>query len=367
MRTDTTMSHISQPLPPRFCISGANLVTALGNDAPTTGAAWITRRRGLRFFEHEDTKLYTAPAIDVTGRLEGANRIRALLDALLHGFPTLSPTDSLPRPRTHCLLLLPDWLTVQDLQTLCSTVCTGLSARLPETRALDIQYGTGSSALDGYALLRMVMTPPRSQQADHYILIAADSLCEPTILKHNHANGWVGHTGARRLDTAGEAAAGVILSRIPAGAPIPHDQIALSLPAITNPSPEPRWNSTLAGDGTLLKQAWEQALADGGLGLDHIGHVIDDNDDQPWKSEDKLRALERLCEHQQSGFHAQDLHGAGALGHIGVATGPVHWALTDTLHRRCLAPISTVLSTFQHRNGACAAVTLQAGHHTPVR
>lgn len=361
------MSHIPPHLPPRFCIAGANLVTALGNDAPTTGAAWITRRRGLRFFEHEGTKLYTAPAIDITGRTEGANRIRALLNALLHGFPAIAPTDGAPRLHTHCLLLLPDWLIGQDLQTLCDTVRTGLSAWFPEPRGPDIQYSTGSSALDGYALLRWIMTRPRSQQADRYILIAADSLCEPTILKSNHANGWVGHTGARRLDTAGEAAAGVILSPLPTGAPIPHDQIALSLPAITDPGPAPRWNSTLAGDGILLKQAWEQALADGGLGLDHIGHFIDDNDDQPWKSEDKLRALERLCLHQQSGFYAQDLQGAGALGHIGLATGPVHWALAHTLHRRCLAPISTVLSTFQHRNGACAAVTLQAGHHTPVR
>ena len=343
-------------------IAASNLVTALGNDGATTAAAWVSRRRCFRTIEVDGAKLYTAPATDITQSETAFTRIKALLGAVLQDLPTAlrqAPQTHRDSYTLHCMVLLPAWLAPHECQFISDSVRAFVARHVGAAQAVSASAVAGESPLAGHTALQTFMLQSAPAKAQRLVLISADSLCEPTILQRDHAQGLVGHTKARKLDTAGEAAAYVVLDTAAHLHEIPPQQYALHLPAYTAAAPTPRWNSLQVGDGKLFGDTIEQALQAANLQPNNIGHYIDDNEDQNWRNEDRYAAFTRLTREADTTWHAQDLGGAERLGQIGVATGVLHWALTDTLQRRGLAHISTLLSCSQHRDGACAAVVLQ--------
>lgn len=348
---------------PLLHIAASNLVTALGNDGATTAAAWVSRRRCFRTVDVDGAKLYTAPATDITQSETGFARIRALLAAVLKELPAAlgqAPQTHRESYSLHCMMLLPAWLAPHERQFICDSVRAFVAGHVDDAQAVSASSVSGESPLASHiALHAFMLQSPLAKHRQRLVMVVADSLCEPAILHRDHAEGLVGHTKARKLDTAGEAAAYVVLDTAVHPHDIPRQQHALHLPAHTVAAPTSRWNSLQVGDGKLFADAMERALKAADLPLDNIGHYIDDNEDQNWRNEDRYAALSYLTQKTDTTWHAQDLGGAERLGQLGVATGVLHWALADTLQRRGLAHISTLLSCSQHRDGSCAAVLLQ--------
>lgn len=354
-------------------IAAANLVTGLGDDANTTAAAWTAQRRCFRNVEHEGKKLYTAPAIDVTRGHQGVPRIHALLDKVARPLAqTLKQ-----RPQTHnapytsqCLLLLPDWIDPPDQRQLAGLLQGLLSDHAPSP--IEVTCWTDTGPLASHRALRHIMSPHREGDSKHHsghprriVLVAVDSLCDDAILLRDHALGLVGYakagdTPASQAGTAGEAAAALVLDTAHNIRHLPVNAMALHLPTLSEPALSPRWPSNQTGDGQSFSQAVGRALAQAGMSPDSVGHYIDDNEDQMWRTEDRLQGLDRLVQAlQDAEWTARDMGGADRLGQLGIATGAVHWALAATLQRQRLERINTLLSCSQHRNGACAAVALE--------
>lgn len=355
---------------PVLRIAAANVVTALGDDAHTSAAAWISQRRGQRLVQVGDARLYIAPAADITGESTGVQRIQRLLDAALRDLgPTLAklgPADE--QWPLECCLQLPVWLSEDQQQDLGAQTFTRLAAHTRGT--LHVVHEPAPDASAAHRRLASMFQRLRAQALElgrqeafskRLLLIGVDSRCEPSQLHLAHALGHAGHTLDRRLDTAGEAAAYVLLAPEPGVGALLAGALALHPPACTAPADTPRWPGLQHGDGRSLQLAITQALRQAGLSLDRIGLMIDNNEDQPWRNEDQLAAIERLRHTEGMAWLAHNLGFAERLGQVGVATGVAHWALAHALHRHGLLPVSTALSVVQERSGACAAVVLERG------
>lgn len=353
---------------PVLQIAAANVVTALGNDAHTTAAAWVSQRRGQKLVQVGEAQLYTAPVADITQGSAGAERIQRLLDAAVGKLGAVladSETVAAGWP-VECWLQLPAWLSAEQQRGLAEQTCTRLAAQTQG--ALQFVHEPVENAMAAYQRLALIFQRLQLQAQQRgwqealqkrLVLIGVDSRCEPTQLRQAHAQGSAGHTHDRKLDTAGEAAAYVALiprfdiRGVPAGA------LALHPPAMTPPAEAPRWPSALQGDGRLLQQALSQALQQAGLALNNIGLLIDNNEDQPWRNEDQYAAIEYIHHTQGVPWVASKLDCADRLGQLGAATGVVHWALVQALHQHRLLSVSTALSVVQERSGACAAAVLE--------
>lgn len=361
-------------------IAHVRLVTGLGQDARTSAAAWVAQRRCFRNEVIDGKKLFTAPVTNVTQDLQGAPRLRALLDALLPPPSGAKPVPASGVPlNTQAMLLLPDWLLADDQQGLAQQVHERLQILLGAP--LRLTYRATSGTLASHQALHDLMGQPANGAAPtRHLLIAVDSLCEPTVLKREHTQGRVRYAGAHdvpaaQAGTASEAAAMLMLQATPpaevsAGpggrgkahgrAAGPPTVRAIHRPALGSPTSSPRWPSQQQGDGRNFSEPVARALAHAGLPLDDIGGLIDDNEDQAWRTEDRWLGLQRLSlatpDHPWEGRH---LGGAEQLGQLGVATGAVHWAMLAALAHQGLGMANTVLSCTHDPNGACAATVLE--------
>jgi len=365
---------------PSLRIQASTLVTSLGDDLLTTVSAYTARRKNFRYREVDGAKLITAPAGDITQNLQDLQRLNALVQA------AWQPMVQILRDRAPCptlfLLVLPQWLaadpgaaasdtpsattpSLQSIENSFSARCRQLGLHVSAVHAV-----TGGAEACHVALaqaFRWLLAPePAAKQV---LMLAADSLCEPTILLNDYrakrlynkeqSSGWV----------PGEAAAGLLLT------PQPHVetvrealQAGLHLyPPGLGGEPEqcPRWPSNVQGDGRILSDAIGAALVAAQTNPELIQHHVNDSDGSFWRLEDEQAAVDRIVsaarDPQKTQWMPEAFQAAELLGQVGAAWGAVNWALLHGLHQHELINPGLALCTSQDISGHCSANVLALG------
>ena len=357
-------------------IQASTLVTSLGDDLLTNVSAYTARRKNFRYRELDGTKLLTAPARDITGDLQGLQRLNALLQAAWQ--PMVQTLRDRPPAPTLYLLALPQWLAA-DLATTAPHAEPKAQPLRPLIDAFSAQcrqLGLPVSAVQAFSggaevchtalaqAFRWLAQEPTLQQV---VLLAVDSLCDPAILLRDHranrlygreqSSGWV----------PGEAAASLLFTRPPtlsqAKATAPQAGLLLYPPGLSaEPEQSPRWPSDMQGDGRLLTQAMQSALQAAELQPQHIGHHVSDSDGSSWRLEDELAAVDRVLSlasnPQKAQWMPEAFQAAEFTGQVGAAWGALNWALLHGLHQHELIALNRALCISQDISGRCSANVL---------
>lgn len=350
---------------PLLQIERASLATSVGDDTRTTVAAMTA---GLQRFvrqEIEGRQLTTAPAPDLVGQRMGVARLAALLYPALSAL--LDVEDNAPASRrTHCLVAIPVWLSGTERAELSAAIgrlCAQQLRGHTQVHLVPGGFEASYAALQtAFAATAVRPHEPDAEPLAHRIVLAAvDSLCEPAILRRDDAAGLVHQAGNGNGWVAGEAAAAVLLSPVPSIRVVPADRFALHRPAIApaQPGGAARWPGDTQGDGQILQQVLEQALAHAGMQLHHISHGMADIDGSDWRAEDLFGALQRLQAKEGEAWNGAAVEPALRTGQLGAAWGAFHWALAANLHAMGQEQINTVLSFDLDPSGACAAAVME--------
>ncbi|RZJ14156.1 MAG: hypothetical protein EON50_07100 [Acidovorax sp.] len=366
---------------PALHIQASTLVTSLGDDLQTTLSAYTARRKNFRYREVDGAKLIAAPAGDITHSLQGLPRLNALVQA------AWQPMVQILRDRPPCptlfMLVLPQWVasepaapasdassvatpSLQSIENAFSARCRQLD--LPMS---DVQAVAGGAEACHVALAQAFRWLAPEPAARQIVMLAADSLCEPTILLGDYrakrlynkeqSSGWV----------PGEAAAGILLT------PQPHLETArdalqaglLLYPPGLGGEPEqcPRWPSDMQGDGRILSDAIGAALQAAQTRPELIQHHASDSDGSFWRLEDEQHAVDRILsvarDPQKTQWMPEAFQAAELLGQVGAAWGAVNWALLHGLHQHELINPGLALCTSQDVSGRCSANVLALGSH----
>jgi hypothetical protein len=363
----------TSPPAPVLHIRASTLVTSLGDDLLTNVSAYTARKKYFRYHAIDGTKLLTAPARDITGNLQGLQRLNALLQAAWQ--PMVQTLRDRPLAPTLYLLALPEWLASDLASTTPSTdpKAQPLRPLIDAFSAQCRQLGLPVSAVQAFSggsdachaalaqAFRWLAQEPTLQQV---VLLAVDSLCDPAILLRDHranrlygreqSSGWV----------PGEAAASILLTRppTPSQAKEPASQAGLLLlpPGLSaEPEQSPRWPSDMQGDGRLLTQAMQAALQAAELQPQHIGHHVSDSDGSSWRLEDEQAAVDGILSWasnpQKAQWMPEAFQAAEFTGQLGAAWGAVNWALLHGLHQHELITLDRALCTSQDISGRCSA------------
>lgn len=375
--TPPKFSHMPQiPSTPVALIDSA-MYTALGQDTPTSAAAYHAKRRCFVTEEHGNDKLYCAPIATLDRQLTGVRRLQALLEGLwpqVRQMLASSPPDwplhihvSLPADGQENLVKVLAQFCLDSIQkqrnssvssqllaTECSTSPVQWLAKLHQMYAHP-QDTAGT---------RQATTAPKPAL---HLVLAAQSQCDVNTLIKNHAAGRVGHTRAKDLPTPGESAVALLwatgIQEKPGDSALPAHALSLRAAAHSPATQTPRWPSEKAADGGALLSVLQKSLHQAQLQSWQVSHWSDDNEDQDWRSADQIQALQRLLatdSDPSAAWLAQPQRTISTLGQQDVHNTWVQLTMAHSLHRLQLQALHNLLCTVQSPNGACAALIMQA-------
>lgn len=360
-------------------VQASTLVTSLGDDLQTTASAYTARRKNFRYRELDGAKLITAPAGDITHSLQSLPRLNALIQAVWQ--PMVQILRDRPSCPTLVVLVLPQWAaseqraptsdarlvttpSLPQIETAFSANCRQLGLQIAAVQAV-----TGGAEACHAALaqaFRWLAAEPASKQV---VLLAADSLCEPTILLNDYRAKRLYHKEQSSGWVPGEAAAGLLLtlqSHVETARERPQAGLLLYPPGLgKEPEHTPRWPSDLQGDGRILSDAVEVALHVAQIQPQHIHHHVSDSDGSLWRLEDEQAAVDRILsaakDPQKTQWMPEKFQAAEFFGQLGAAWGAVNWALLHGLHQHELISPGLAMCTSQDISGRCSANVLALG------
>lgn len=343
-------------------IKSASLVSSAGNDTLTLLAALIAGKQRFRDMPYGDTKITIAAAHDLVMEKIGIARLEALIKPTL--LEQLRAIQTYPHVnRTHVCLILPYAADSEEKNQLANEISSIFTRLLPKTN-LSINVFSGHCETSYTALSHCFDMLHSTNKADRYVLLAVDSLCDPTRLQQDFKNNLLYHDKNINGWLAGEAAACLVLEPLAKIDYLASTSFALCASATghTNQG-QSRWPSPTIGDGRGLQAVIEAALNQSQLKLFHMSHCIIDSDGSDWRSEDLSPALQRLQVQEKQPWAGNLIEPAIRCGQLGAAWGAFSWALTVNLHQHNIETINSALSINTDPYGHCAAAVLVRGTH----
>lgn len=350
---------------PLLQIERAALATSVGDDARTTVAAMTAGMQRFIRQEADGRQLTIAPAPDLVGQRTGVARLAALLHPALSAVLDFQD-DALDHKRSQCLVAVPTWLTASERTELSAAIgrlCTQQLRGQIRVHLFAGGFEASYTALQSaFAAIAARPSGPDGEPLAHRIVLAGvDSLCEPVVLRRDDAAGRVHQPGNGNGWVAGEGAAALLLSPVSGIRVVPTGRFALHHPAIeqAQPGAPARWPSDVQGDGRVLEQVLDKALAHAGMTLQNISHGFADIDGSDWRAEDLFGALHRIQAKDGEDWNGAAVEPALRTGQLGAAWGVIQWALAANLHALGQEQINTVLSFNLDPSGACAATVME--------
>lgn len=348
-------------------IAHAGAITSVGTSAWQSAASWVGQQKRFQKKIHPGVGLQaitTAPCPEITAGQTDLPRLARLLGAALADMvSSMAPQEAdlagaAPR---RIALALPERLSDRDgaelwLQALAELgrwAGPGASAALG---AVPCHIARGGSTA-GFAALQALGTCPRPVEhapGAAALLMAVDSLLDTTTLQDAYGRGALLTDRHGDGCIASEAAAALWLQAAPDTRDATGRGLVLHPPALATQATAHRRPQQDPEPGAL-QEVLRSALAHAGWQADNVGYTVSDFDGSTWRAMAQISARARVA----PAWDPIDWEPATAIGQVGAATGPVHWALAAQRVRHDARAPNSILSWSLDEGTAAAAVALE--------